>query len=133
MVSKSIIEQSRYVCCVLDYAEDLMAGMIEPEDVPNLKIQEDIDIKGVKLSLVSVIYFQEMHYNMHIKAAQHPKFLHEKRNVWYFHDGKGNGTYKNKFVSGLLYEDSPKLEVDSCNDNLRPYVLVYRAESINTQ
>jgi len=48
---------------------------------------------------------------------------------WFYHDGMKDGSIKEKFVQGLLFENEPRLEVDLLNNQLKPYILIYRVVS----
>ena len=66
---KIITSASNYYCCVLDYAEELMRGTLKIEDFPNLVIDSNFVIDNLSLELEAIVYFQEMHYTVHVRGA----------------------------------------------------------------
>ena len=70
-----------------------------------------------------------MHYTIHIRGMYHPKLMPNYSSKWFYHDGMKDGSIKEKFVQGLLFENEPRLEVDLLNNQLKPYILIYRVVS----
>jgi len=126
VVEKKFAYIPNYYCCVLDYAEELMRGTLKLEDLPHLMIELEFDIDNLKLELVGIVYFQDMHYTVHVRGAFHPNLLSPRNDGWFYHDGMKDGVDQNKFVQGLLFENDPVLNMKESNSKLRPYVLIYK-------
>jgi len=103
-----------------------MRGTLKLEDLPHLMIELEFDIDNLKLELVGIVYFQDMHYTVHVRGAFHPNLLSPRNDGWFYHDGMKDGVDQNKFVQGLLFENDPVLNMKESNSKLRPYVLIYK-------
>lgn len=125
-VKKTITTISNYYCCVLEYAEDSSNGFIQAEKLPNIIIDDLIEVNNFHFELAGIIYFKSLHYTCHVRGVQHPKFLPIKSARWFYHDGMKESINLGKFAKGLLFENDPNLNVDIVNDPLKPYVLIYR-------
>ena len=130
LVEKSIEGAPKYGCFTLDYNEDLARGFIKPEDLPNITIEEQFEEKNMVFSLVGIIYFQGMHYTSHVKGIQHPKLFPLFSPKWYYHDGFKDSSYLGKLTKGLLFENVPNFIINLMKDELKPYILIYRINSI---
>jgi len=127
IIYKKINNAARYYCCCFDYAEDLQKGSLEKQVLNKIIIEENFDYENYTFDLVSIIYFQQMHYTTHIKGVYHPKFYPIRDPRWFYHDGMKIGENNGSLTKGILFENSPNWEFDlSSDDELKPYILIYR-------
>ena len=126
-VTKILKEIPQYYCCNLEYTEDLQTGLLQKGSLSDIMIDEYIEYGDIKFDLAAIIYFQELHYTIHLKGIYHPNLLTTIRNEkWFYHDGLKASLHHGSWQKGLLFESNPKLQVEISKDYLKPYILVYR-------
>lgn len=126
IAEKSVDFCPSYYSCVLDYGEDLAQGIIDSDSIPNIFIDEEFKFKNLSFSLVSIVYFQGMHYTTHVKGIWHPKFQPDRCPKWYYHDGIKDSMHLGKITKGLLFENDPVLNINLKKDAVKPYILIYK-------
>lgn len=126
LLQKFIITSPDYYCCILEYAEDISNGFLSPESIPSLKIDECIDFNNFTFKLAAIIYFQALHYTTHVKKINHPKFLPNSSSEWFYHDGVKYSMHLGKLTQGLLFQNTPSLNINVNNNLLKPYILIYK-------
>ena len=83
-----------YYSCCLEYAEDVSSGLLEAQNHPVIKIEESFQIDNLNFSIAAIIYFQSMHYTIHILGAQHPTLMPNEMIKWFYHDGIKDSIFK---------------------------------------
>jgi len=86
----------------LDYAEDAMIGQ---QPLESLTIEETFQIDDMIFSLMAIVYFQGLHYTIHVRGAYHPHLLPNFNPEWFYHDDIKDGYLKGKFIKGFLFQN----------------------------
>jgi hypothetical protein len=108
-----------FIHILMEYPEDIDQKLVKMCDIPVLKIEENFLMQNdYKFQLSGIIYFQHLHYTIHVKGISHPTLIPLSPDNWYYHDGKEN--------NGNIVQKKPNFQIDLRRDTLRPYILVYK-------
>ena len=88
------------------------------QDFTSIKLSNYFKINSKKYNLDSVCYFQDFHYNIHVKGSDHPNILGLNSNKWMFHDGLLN--------QGKIVESTPMFEFLMKTEEKLPYIMLYK-------
>ena len=125
-IQKTIKKIPNYYCCNLDYAENLQKGLIEKSLLPKIIIEEYFAFEDMTFELSSIIYFQALHYTLHVKGVSHPIFFPNRDYRWFYHDGVRDSMQSGSWGKGFLFENHPNFQIDLSGQDLKPYILVYK-------
>jgi len=78
--------------------------------MPKVVIEESFQFKNIDFELVAIIYFQKMHYTLHLKGVSYPLFLSNRHHNRLYHDDMKNILHNGTWEKGLLFENYLKFE-----------------------
>jgi len=85
----------------------------------SISVLESFKIENYSYSLAGICYFQKLHYTVHIKGVKNSKMNLDLKS-WIYHDSMVN--------NGQFIESSPKFEYAMTEDELIPYILLFKLD-----
>lgn len=122
-VVRKVIQNPLFVIILLEFPEEFnsLKERKNFKEFHSIDLTLDVKINQQVYNLISICYFQQAHYTVHVNQIQHPKIKNLNSSDWHFHDGMLNG--------GKLIQNQPKLQFPTRTSDLMPYILLYKLRS----
>jgi len=122
-INRKVSHYPTFLIALLEFCDDYntLDSRKSFEDFPSIILNSELKLnKSQDYILSASCYFQAKHYSTHVNQVS-LKVIGLNAKKWHFHDGLLN--------DGRLIEGEPEKEFDIKNDELIPYILVYKLKN----